>query len=128
MKKEQMLQLLESKQNDGRRKSAWSKGVITYAIDLVESLNGFKPDETDYTRETIGKALLNGARDWRDYSYSGCGYIYNTLIARTLCTPSELKKTKDGILNPNKQENWLDVQACALFQACELIKSLFIVK
>ena len=127
MKKNELLQLLESKQNDGRRRSAWSRGVITYAIDLVESLNGFKPDETDYTRENIEKALLNGASGWSEYSWGGCAYIYDTLIARTLCTPSELKKTKNGALRPNQSEEWLDVQARALFQACELIKSLFIV-
>lgn len=128
MKKEELLNLLITKENDGRRKSAWKNGVITYAIDLVESLNGFKPDETDYTRENIENALLNGARDWGDFSWGGCAYIYDTLIARTLCTQSELKKTKNGALQPNKSENWLDVQARALFQACELIKSLFIIK
>lgn len=127
MKKEQMLQLLVNQQNDGRRRSAWDNGVITYAIDLVESLNGFKPDDTDYTRVNIEKALLNGANSWIEYSWGGCAYISNTLIARTLCTPSELKKTKDGMLRPNTQEEWLDVQARALYQACRLIKDLFIV-
>lgn len=128
MKKNELLQLLESKQNDGRRRSAWDNGVLTYAIDLVESLNGFNPDETDYTRENIEKAVLNGASSWAEFSWGGCAYIYDTLIARTLCTPSELKRTKNGALQPNKNENWLDVQARALFQACNLIKSLFIVK
>ena len=127
MKKEQMLQLLESKQNDGRRRSAWKNGVLTYAIDLVESLNGFKPDETDYTRENITEALLNGARGWGEFSWGGSAYIYDTLIAKTLCTPSELKKYKNGARQPNKSAYWLDFQTRALFQACELIKSLFIV-
>ena len=126
MKKNELLQLLESKQNDGRRRSAWSKGVITYAIDLVESLNGFKPDDTDYTQDNIENALLNGADNWNEYSWNGCALIYDEDIARVLCTPSELKKTKNGLLNPNKSEEWLDTQARALYQACRLIKDLFI--
>lgn len=124
MQKKELLQLLITKENDGRRKSAWSKGVITYAIYLADSLNG----SADYTRETIENTLLNGADNWSEYSWNGCALIYNEDIARVLCTPSELKKTKNGALRPNKSENWLDVQARALFQACELIKSLFIVK
>ena len=126
MKKNELLQLLESKQNDGRRRSAWSKGVITYAIDLVESLNGFKPDDTDYTQDNIENALLNGADNWNEYSWNGCALIYDEDIARVLCTPSELKKNKNGLLNPNKSEEWLDTQARALYQACRLIKDLFI--
>lgn len=122
MQKKELLQLLITKENDGRRKSAWSKGVITYAIYLADSL-----DEADYTRETIETALLNGASGWSEYSWGGCALIYDEDIARVLCTPSELKKTKNGQLRPNKTENWLDTQARALFQACELIKSLFIV-
>ena len=123
MTKKELLGLLITRQNDGRRRSAWKNGVLTYAICLADSLNG----STEYTRDNIEKALLNGASGWSEYSWDGCAYIYDTLIAKTLCTPSELKRTKNGALQPNKSEKWLDVQARALFQACELIKSLFIV-
>jgi hypothetical protein len=37
------------------------------------------------------------------------------------CTPSELKKTHNGERKPNKNEEWLDVQARALNQAAKMI-------
>jgi hypothetical protein len=61
--------------------------------------------------------MLNGAQDWDEYSYGGCSLIYNGDIAKRLCTPSELKRKRYGELNPNSRENWLDVQARALFRA-----------
>lgn len=54
--------------------------------------------------------------------------IYDGGIYETLCSPSELKRVtrKDGTLRDkaNNRETWLDVQARALFQACNLIKSM----
>lgn len=50
-----------------------------------------------------------------------CGYD----IAKLLCTPSELKKTDYGRKLPNSTEDWLDVQARALYQAYMLIANLF---
>lgn len=70
-------------------------------------------------------ALLNGAKDWRAYSWDGCALIYDGDIARHYCTPSELKKTKNGQRRPNSREEWLDVQARALFQASMLIARCF---
>lgn len=67
------------------------------------------------------KALLNGADNWRQYSYGGCALIYDSDIAETLCSPSELKKVKGGDRQPNSRESWLDVQARALYQAERLI-------
>lgn len=65
--------------------------------------------------------LLSGARDWKEYSYSGNSLIYNKDIAERLSNPSELKRVtdKDGLVREmaNKNENWLDVQARALQQA-----------
>lgn len=41
-----------------------------------------------------------------------------------VCTPSELKRT-DGVMNnPNSRETWLDVQARALHQACNRIRTI----
>jgi hypothetical protein len=67
--------------------------------------------------------LLNGAKDWKQYSEGGCALIYDKQIALTLCNPTELKITDNGQKQPNKQETWLQVQARALFQAWNLIKS-----
>ena len=92
------------------RKSAWQRGVDAYAGELREHLreNRLKPTEEN---------MLNGARSWKEYSYGGSSLIYDEDIARRLSSPSELKKTKNGQLRPNKDEQWLDTQARALYQA-----------
>lgn len=102
-------------------RSAWAKGVKDYAVMIIERL-----EMTEITPEDIAnKVLLNGAENWGQYSYGGCALIYDKDIAESLCTPSELRKVtrKDGTIrqNANGRENWLDVQARALFQANILI-------
>ena len=102
-------------------RSAWAKGVKDYAVMIIERL-----EMTEITPEDIAnKMLLNGAGNWEQYSYGGCALIYDEDIAESLCTPSELRKVtrKDGTIrqNANSRENWLDVQARALFQANILI-------
>lgn len=102
-------------------RSAWTKGVKDYAVMILERL-----EVEDITQEDIKAGmLLNGAKDWEQYSYGGCALVYDQDIAETLCTPSELRKVtrKDGTIrqNANGRENWLDVQTRALFQANILI-------
>ena len=97
-------------------RSAWSKGIKDYALELLEEL------EEVPTLEELEENLLNGAKDWGKYSWGGCSLIYDEDIARRLCTPSELKKTRNGQQKPNKNEDWLDVQSRALFQAYKLIR------
>lgn len=41
-----------------------------------------------------------------------------------VCTPSELKRTDGGMNAPNSRETWLDVQARALYQACNRIRKI----
>lgn len=96
------------------RKSAWQQGVEIYAQELRQSLaeNGLEA-----TREN----MLNGAKNWTEYSYGGCALIYDADIAERLCTQSELERKRFGELQPNSSESWLDVQARALHQACEMI-------
>lgn len=96
------------------RKSAWTKGVELYAEELRESL---KENNLPATMEN----MLNGADDWKQYSWGGYSLIYNSDIAERLCSPSELKKVRGGERNPNSREDWLDVQARALYQAAHLV-------
>lgn len=49
--------------------------------------------------------------------------MYDGDIAAALCTPSELKKTRNGDRRPNSREEWLDVQARALRQAFRRVYS-----
>lgn len=104
-------------------RSAWDRGVVLYAHDLLDQLedsanyNGALPAPGKETRD----AMLNGAQDWNAYSWGGCSLIYNADIAKRLCCPSELKKTRNGDRRPNAREEWLDTQARALNQACRLV-------
>lgn len=126
---EKLYQSIESE----KQRSAWDKGVTQYALELVEQLgeqiNGGYFEELDLTEsKKVRAALLNGAADWSQYSWSGSALIYNGDIAERLCCPSELKKTRNGERRPNSREEWLDTQARALFQAanrvCRHIRTL----
>lgn len=101
-----------------KQRSAWMKGVREYALEMLEGIGD------DVTEKSLEKALLNGAYDWKEYSYGGCALIYSSDIAERLCTPSELRKVCGGKRAPNKKENWLDVQTRALYQAYRMIKEL----
>ena len=111
-------EIIEAINNENAR-SAWAKGVKDYAIMIIE---GFNDDDLKdvSSREELKKILLNGADSWYHYSYGGCALIYDTDIAETICTPSELKRKKGGELQTNRYETWLDVQTRALKQAYSL--------
>ena len=108
-------------------RSAWDRGVTDYALELVEKLEeraayeGRNPEPGKECREW----MLNGAQDWNQYSWGGSSLIYDADIAERLCTPSELKKTRNGERRPNINEEWLDVQARALNQACRRVSYLY---
>lgn len=59
------------------------------------------------------------------YNWGGSSLIYDADIAGRLCCPSELKKTRNGERRPNSREEWLDVQARALYQACNRLCRLY---
>lgn len=108
-------------------RNAWSKGVTVYALELAEELKERAAYEERLPE--VGKEckewLLNGAQDWEQYSWGGCSLIYDGQIAERLCSPSELKKTRNGERKPNAREEWLDTQARALFQACNRVLSVY---
>ena len=104
-------------------RSAWSKGVKEYAYSLLGNIFSYSDYKAINDCKSLHEVLLKGAKDWKQFSWGGYALICNADIAKTLCNPSELKKCKNGILRPNKKEQWLDVQAQALFQAERLIKS-----
>ena len=88
-----------------KRLSAWDRGVNQYAQLII-----YNHGEEDLKPENIEKQLLCVASSWHEYSYGGYADIYDYDIAMTLCTPSELKRTDNGIKAPNRKETWLDVQ------------------
>lgn len=108
-------------------RSAWDRGVTAYAYDLLENVEGAeKAGRQLTTRHEWKEAMLNGEQNWTEYSYGGSSLIYDGDIANRLCTPSELKRKRNGELNPNSRESWLDVQARALYQAqvriCDILR------
>lgn len=110
-------------------RSAWARGVKEYACELwnslTEAIEGGYFDFDDLAApKLVARALLNGASDWGEYSWGGCALIYNEDIARRLCSPSELKRTRDGERRPNAREEWLDTQARALYQASDLLRRI----
>lgn len=108
-------------------RSAWKRGVNAYALELLEELEeaisgGYFDAEDLDAPKLLDRQLLNGASDWAQYSWGGCSLIYNGEIAERLCSPSEFKKTRGGKWRPNSREEWLDVQARALYQAALRVK------
>ena len=112
MTRKEIITVLETRKD----RSAWEKGVTVYALELLENIT-----ETEIITK---ERLLNGAENWEEFSWGGCSLIYDYDIAERLCTPSELKKTRNGERRPNARESWLDTQARALFQACNRIMTL----
>lgn len=109
-------ELISNRIKSYRYRSAWARGVCMYALDLAKEFDfdaiGAKP---------LRDIMLNGSRDWREYSYGAQSLIFDWEIAARLSPPSVLKLKDYGRLPPNSKENWLDVQARALEQACGLV-------
>ena len=106
-------------------RSHWERAVRDYALEMI--------DQCDRTDITSYKQLLNhgDAKNMKDYaiaralSEGGCFEIYDSDIAKRLCTPSELKRVlrKDGTVRDLPRESWLDVQTSAVNQAIFLLRS-----
>lgn len=120
------LETVRANLNGMKKRSAWDRGVDAYAQGLVDDLEewteGGYIDQADIQSRRLEKILLNGADDWKHYSWSGCSLCYNGQIAERLCSPSELKRSHGGALQPSQREHWLDVQARALVQAYLRVK------
>lgn len=107
-----------------KARSAWARGVKEYAnmiLDTIEEAEAWNEEPAQNVKE-LERRALNGARSWREASEGGCFLIYDMDIARTLCNPSELKRTDGGRKEPNPRESWLDVQTRAIRQAWYLVE------
>nr|DAS23680.1 MAG TPA: hypothetical protein [Caudoviricetes sp.] len=107
-------------------RSAWDKAVTLYALDLLEDVQegADNMERLPLDGEELERWALNGASCWEQYSNGGCPLCYNADIAARVCTPSELKRKHGGTYEPNSRETWLDVQARALYQACNRIRTI----
>lgn len=107
-----------------KARSAWGKGVKEIAENLLDKYEEIVRDREgpDPVPPLTEKTVLNGACSWEQYCYGGCAMICDREIAKTLCTPSELRRTDYGRKAPNPHETWMDVQVRAHVQAWALIK------
>lgn len=117
-----------------QQKSAWEKGVKLYAYEIVENvIKNYKYSSNDVNIEYNFSNIeeqMSGSSSWKEYSRGGRSLIYDIDIAQRLCTYSELKRLKKGYIEdevrrPNKNEDWLEVQARALNQASNLVTRLY---
>lgn len=110
-------------------RSAWDRGVKDFAVDMFDNYierreigkKDFFYDDTVRIGKITEADLLNGAKNWSQYSHGGCALIYDSDICEALCNQSEKRKTRGGKLPPNDSEGWLDVQARALKQAALIV-------
>lgn len=128
-------EILKLNEKPKKRLSKWERGVWQYAVELVENLrwtqngheffNYLTISRFDYARGKYASEKLFNA--CAEYSADGCSLIYDDDICERLATASERKRQtrKNGTLGmPNARENWIDVQARAIFQACMKIEKL----
>ena len=128
MENHEIVKTLREKLAEQPARSAWDKGVKEYADELLETFAEtveYYDKRGEQSPTFCTATLLNGAEDWAQYSWGGLSFIYDSDIAERLCSPSELKRTKNGERRPNSSEEWLDVQARALHQAAGLLLRLY---
>lgn len=105
--------------------SAWMFGVHRYAVDILSGYIDGRGltiwDEAERIGKITEEDLLNGAKDWRQYSRTGNSLIYNRDICYRLCGRKGLERTREGEFPPNDHEDWLDLQAKALQQAAQIV-------
>lgn len=96
------------------------RGVKAYALEMLERFEEWR-EWNEANGESVPEldqcTALNGAKDWRAWSYGGLGLVYNAYIAERLCTPSELRKLDGGARVPAGAATWCDIEARAAFQA-----------
>lgn len=118
------IQTVVNEVNNTKTRSAWSRGVKAYALDILASF-----EESRQWCEANGESVpelnevtaLNGAHDWSAWAYGGCGLVYDAYIAERLCTPSELRKLDGGARVPAGADTWCDIEARAASQAWRMI-------
>lgn len=97
-------------------RSAWSRGVRAYALDLLDNIEEMS-NYGEYLAISEGVAL-NGAGCWSNYAAGGCGLVYTSAILERLCTASELRR-----LNRSGRSDIdaIEIEGRALLQAWRLI-------
>ncbi len=117
----------------GEERSCWKRGVMRIAaMMLEEAIAGYKcgNSELPATWAETEKILLNGANDWEQYVFGGCALVYDEDIAKTLLTPTDLKRWYNSSSDcvPGKQKQgmtMMDLEVRAARQAAHEISRLY---
>ena len=106
-------------------RSAWARGVNNIAMDIVaEILEEHDGNDAPHFNRVEDFAHHFYNVSLREAVDGGCFLCYNYDIAKIFCTPSELKRVKNGGRNPNSRETWLDVMYRGAYQAIRHIITL----
>lgn len=143
-----LIAVLNTIKNQKPARSRWDRAVMEDAEEMIlEAIDNLRdnPEEAPRDLTALTAELLNVStrtlRDWggddghggikdlyqcaHGSSWGGSHLCYDSDIARHYCTPSELKRTRDGARRPNAREEWLDVQARAIYQALSKIRGIW---
>lgn len=117
---------IRAKLNARHDRSAWSKAVTLYALELLEDIQSHANERERLPVDGAELELwaLNGADNWHHYSTGACSLVWSGDIAARVCTPSMYKRKHEGTSEPGNGQTWLDVQADALKQACWRIRKI----
>ena len=104
-----------------RNNSAWRRGIDAAARDLCDDLEeaarfrGCPGEVPAATSDDLRALLLNGARDWQQFSAGGCALVANEDIAERYFPPS--RRNREFRRCDADPVHLLRVQACALANA-----------
>lgn len=96
------------------------KGVLVYALELFDNYVDDSRYDTSLT-EVTEKDLLQGARDWDEYSKGGLSLIFDEEIAKRLYSPSKLKEILERSRLLHNNIDWMIIQANALCTASQIV-------
>lgn len=127
MKINELKNKLETEQEKAR--GTYQKAIYQYAFELVDNIadNYITTAEELEHLESIAnlkERALNGATNWKQYSWGGCSLCYNYEILRRLFCLSIVKKYENA--DVVRGRHLLDYQADALAEAFGKIR--FIIK
>ena len=107
------------------RTSAWNRGLAEYIREIAKEAARVYNFKELNNYQDFKKCLLHGAQDWQQYAYGGSSLIYDEDICNRLCTKSEKRRFKNGLLDPAKNKLWMDIQARALWQAAQYLQNAY---
>lgn len=112
------------KENDA--KSAWKRGVLQTACDMIEYAMGLH-ESKNIPIAALHEYLLVGAKDYEQYAWSGRLLVGTQQIMERFCTASELKyfTDKNGMFVCRKAcEKAMEIRSRGITQAAMKIKQI----